>query len=48
MAYADAGGHGEGGSLCRCGRPILNQSFKPEIIFLKKTFHILKTIIPFP
>jgi len=24
MAYADAGGRGEGRVLCRCGRPILN------------------------
>jgi len=24
MAYADAGGRGEDGGLCRCGRPILN------------------------
>jgi len=47
MAYADAGGRGEGGSL-PLRTSYFKPFFKPKIIFLKKSFDILKTIIPFP
>jgi len=47
MAYADAGGRGEGGSL-PLQTSYFKPSFKPKIFFFKKSFHVLKTIIPFP
>jgi len=49
MANADAGGRWEGeGVFAAADVLFFKPSFKPKIIFLKKSFHILKTIIPFP
>ena len=47
MAYVDAGGCGEGGGSLPLRTSYFKPSFKPKIIFLKKSFHILKTIIPY-
>jgi len=53
MAYADAGGRGVEGGPLSLRTSYFKLSFKPIIIFFKKqqqktSFHILRTIIPFP
>jgi len=48
MAYARTPVDVERGGLCRCGSPILNDLSSLKSFSLKKSFHILKIIIPFP